>query len=106
MSAVTAAESRPGLRALLRRPAYRRLWAARTISQVGDVAQFTTLGLLLIALTGSDLGVAGAVLAEIAPVLLLAPLAGSLVDRLPRDGRCSSSGPTRCAAWSTRPWPR
>ncbi len=57
---------------------------ARTVSQVGDVAQFTTLALLLVALTGSGLGVTGAVLAEIAPVLLLAPLAGSLVDRLPR----------------------
>ncbi|MDP9390161.1 MAG: MFS transporter, partial [Actinomycetota bacterium] len=73
-----------GLRALLRRPAYRRLWLARTISQVGDVAQFTALALLLTALTGSGLGVSGAVLAEIAPVLLLAPLAGNLVDRLPR----------------------
>lgn len=48
------------------------------------MAQFTTLALLLIALTGSGLGVSGAVLAEIAPVLLLAPLAGSIVDRLPR----------------------
>jgi len=74
----------PGLRTLLAQPAYRRLWLARTISQVGDVAQFTTLALLLIALTGSGLGVSGAVLAEIAPVLLLAPLAGSIVDRLPR----------------------
>ncbi len=53
--------------------AYRRLWFARAISQVGDVAQFTTLALLLVALTGSGLGVSGAVLAEIAPVLLLAP---------------------------------
>ena len=75
---------RPGLGGLLRQPAYRRLWLARTVSQVGDVAQFTTLALLLVALTGSGLGVSGAVLAEIAPVLLLAPLAGSLVDRLPR----------------------
>ena len=76
--------TRPGVGGLLRQPAYRRLWLARTISQVGDVAQFTTLALLLVALTGSGLGVSGAVLAEIAPVLLLAPLAGSLVDRLPR----------------------
>ncbi len=75
---------RPGLRGLLAHPAYRRLWLARTISQVGDVAQFTTLALLLVALTGSGLGVSGAVLAEIVPVLLFAPLAGSLVDRLPR----------------------
>ena len=69
---------------LLRRPAYRRLWLARTASQAGDVIQFTTLALLLIELTGSALGVSGVVLAEIVPVLLLAPLAGSLVDRLPR----------------------
>ncbi len=65
-------------------PGYRRLWAARTISQCGDVAQFTTFALLVLQLTGSGLGVSGAVLAEIAPVLLLAPFAGPLVDRLPR----------------------
>jgi MFS family permease len=81
---MTAAVRRLGLRQLLARPAYRRLWLARTVSQVGDVAQFTTLALLLVALTGSGLGVSGAVLAEIVPVLLLGPLAGSLVDRLPR----------------------
>lgn len=66
------------------RPGYRRLWAARTTSQIGDVAQFTTLALLLVHLTASAVGVTGAVLAEIAAVLLLGPLAGSLVDRLPR----------------------
>ncbi len=76
--------ARTSVRTLLRKPGYRRLWAARTVSQVGDVAQFTTLALLLFALTGSGLGVSGAVLAEILPVLLLAPLAGSVVDRLPR----------------------
>jgi len=48
------------------------------------VAQFTTLALVVFGLTGSGLGVSGAVAAEIAPVLLLAPLAGPLVDRLPR----------------------
>ena len=71
-------------RDLRARPGYRRLWAARTVSQVGDVAQFTTLALLLVRLTGSAVGVTGAVLVEIAAVLLLGPLAGSLVDRLPR----------------------
>ena len=76
--------AQPNLRGLLKRPAYRRLWLARTVSQVGDVAQFTTLALLLVTVTGSGLGVSGAVVAEIVPVLALAPLAGSLVDRLPR----------------------
>jgi MFS family permease len=54
------------------------------VSQAGDVAQFTTLALLVFHLTGSGLGVSGVVAAEIAPVLLLAPAAGALVDRLPR----------------------
>lgn len=42
------------------RPAYRRFWAARTISRGGDVAQLT------------------------APALLLAPLAGPSGDHHPR----------------------
>ncbi len=78
--------SRRGLGGLLRHPAYRRLWLARTVSQVGDVAQFTTLALLLVALTGSGLGVSGAVLAEIAPVLLLAPLREPGRPAAPREG--------------------
>jgi len=81
---VVGSNNRAGLRAVMTRPGYRRLWAARTVSQWGDVAQFTTLALLVLHLTGSGLGVSGAVLAEIAPVLLLAPVAGPLVDRLPR----------------------
>jgi hypothetical protein len=56
------------------------LWAARTVSQWGDIAQFTTLALLVFHLTGPGLGVSGVVVAEIVPVLLLlAPLAGPLV---------------------------
>lgn len=69
---------------MLARPGFRRLCAARTGSQAGDVAQFTTVALLVYQLTGSGLGVSGVVVAEIIPVLLLAPLAGPLVDRLPR----------------------
>lgn len=65
-------------------PGYRRLWAARTVSQWGDIAQFTALALLVFHLTRSGLGVSGVVVAEIVPVLLLAPVAGPLVDRLPR----------------------
>ena len=66
------------------RRAYRRLWLARTISQCGDVVQFTTLGLLVLHLTGSALGVSAVVVAEVLPVLLLAPLAGAVADRYPR----------------------
>jgi len=54
------------------------------VSQCGDVVQFTTLALLVLRLTGSGVGLSAVVLAEIVPVLLLAPVAGSVVDRLPR----------------------
>lgn len=74
----------PGLRTVFALPQYRRLWVARTVSQWGDVVQTVTLALLVYELTGSGLGVAAVVAAEILPVLLLAPLAGALIDRLPR----------------------
>jgi MFS family permease len=50
------------------------------VSQWGDIVQTVSLALLVYELTESGFGVA----AEIAPVLLVAPLAGALVDRLPR----------------------
>ena len=74
----------PGLREVFAQPDYRRLWAARTISQWGDTFNMVALALLVYDLTGSGLGVSGVVVAEILPVLLLAPLAGALVDRWPR----------------------
>jgi predicted MFS family arabinose efflux permease len=72
------------LREVFAVPDYRRLWAARTVSQWGDIVQSVTVALLVYELTGSGLGVAAVVAAEIVPVLLFAPLAGALIDRLPR----------------------
>ncbi len=74
----------PGMRSVLRQPGFRRLWAARTVSQWGDVFSFVALAILIYRLTGSGLGVTGVVVAEIIPVLLIAPAAGVVVDRLPR----------------------
>lgn len=81
---MTAADLRPGFREVLAQPRYRRLWSARTISQWGDTFNFVALALLVYDLTGSGVGVSGVVVAEILPVLLLAPVAGALVDRWPR----------------------
>lgn len=75
---------KPGLRDVFARPGFRRLWAARTVSQWGDTVNTVALALLVYHLTGSGLGVSGVVAAEIAPVLLLAPFAGPLTDRWPR----------------------
>jgi len=75
---------RPGLAAVLGKGAYRRLFVAQTVSRWGDTFSTVALVVLVFRLTGSGLGVTGVVIAEIAPVLLLAPLAGAVVDRLPR----------------------
>lgn len=75
---------RPRLRDVFASTDYRRLWAARTVSQWGDTFNFVALALLIYDLTGTGLGVTGVVVAEILPVLLLAPIAGPLVDRWPR----------------------
>lgn len=76
--------ARPGLRSVLRSPEYRRLFAAQTVSRWGDTFNTVALAVLVFELTGSGSGVAAVVLAEVAPVLLLAPVAGLLIDRLPR----------------------
>src|SRR5713226_8846279 len=78
--------SRPpssGSRHLRALPQFRLLWSAATISRWGDT--FNTIGVLVLVfrLTHSGLGVAGAVVFEILPVLIFAPVAGALADRLP-----------------------
>jgi MFS family permease len=81
---VVSIDGAPRLRDVFAVAAYRRLWTARTVSQWGDTFNFVAVALLIYDLTGSGLGVTGVVVAEILPVLLLAPLAGPLVDRWPR----------------------
>lgn len=68
---------------MLANAGYRRLFTAQTISRWGDTVNTVALTVLVFRLTGSGRGVTGAVIAEILPVLLLAPLAGAVVDRQP-----------------------
>ena len=66
------------------RPAFRHLFLAHAISRAGDAFNTIALVVLVFRLTGSGVGVAGAVMFEVAPVLLLGPIAGLAADRLPR----------------------
>jgi hypothetical protein len=59
---------------------YRRLWAARTVSQWGDVFNFVVLAPLIYHLTGSGVGVTGVVVAEILPVLAALTGRGAWTD--------------------------
>ncbi|XVU28977.1 MFS transporter [Actinoplanes sp. CA-054009] len=65
-------------------PAFRRLWIAGLVSDAGDWLMFIALPLVVLELTGSALGTSLAFLLELAPSVLLAPIAGRVADRLPR----------------------
>lgn len=63
---------------------FRRFWLAHAVSRAGDAFNTVALIVLVFDLTGSGLGVAGAVMFEVLPVLALSPLAGIAADRFPR----------------------
>ncbi len=84
MPQIRMTDQRTALGGLLRQRGYLRLWVARTVSAWGDAFNTVALALLVYSLTGSGLGVSAVVGAEILPVLVLAPVAGAVVDRLPR----------------------
>lgn len=83
-AAASARAPRLGLTAILRRPGFGRFFAARTISQWGDTFNSVALVILVYRVTGSGLGVGTIVLFEVAPVVTLGFLAGSVVDRFSR----------------------
>jgi MFS family permease len=68
----------------LRRPAFRRLFFAQTVSRWGDTFNAVAFVIVVFNLTGSGVKVSGVVVMEILPVLALGFVAGTVVDRLPR----------------------
>jgi len=74
-----------GYLALLRHNrAFRRLWYAQLASQLGDWLDSIALYALLLRLTGSATALAGLLVAQFLPSVLLGPFAGVLADRWPR----------------------
>ena len=78
----------PGLRAMIallrRRPAFRLLWYGDIVSYLGDWLTYVAVSLLALAHGDGLLVVAMVLVAHAAPHALLAPIAGSLVDRVDR----------------------
>jgi MFS family permease len=74
----------PAAGSAMAEPAFRRLWTAGIVSDAGDWLMFIALPLVVLRLTGSAFGTSLAFLLELVPPVLLAPVAGRLVDRLPR----------------------
>jgi MFS family permease len=89
--------SRETLRLLAEGRAYRRLWAAQAISLCGDWFTLIALAVLVSRDTrGSGLAVAGLVLAQILPGVVVGPFAGVLADRLDRRRLLVASDLVRC----------
>ena len=65
-------------------PSYFPLWLGQLVSNFGDTVNYVALVVLVYQLTGSGLAVSITVVFEIVPVLLLAPIAGVIIDRFPR----------------------
>lgn len=63
---------------------FRSLWLAGLISDAGDWMLLVALPIVVYGLTGSALGTSIAFLAELAPGIILAPVAGRLADRADR----------------------
>ena len=78
----------PGLRGMVallrRRPHFRRLWYGDVVSYLGDWLTYVAVSLLALAHGDGLLVVAMVLVAHAAPHALLAPIAGSLVDRIDR----------------------
>ena len=71
-------------RQVLAIPAYRRLWLAQLVSDVGDGLTNLTLLLLVNELTGSTAALAAMAIALAVPPLTIGLVAGTLADRLDR----------------------
>ncbi|MBF6612387.1 MAG: MFS transporter [Chloroflexi bacterium] len=64
--------------------AYFPLWLGQLVSNFGDTLNYIALVVLVYQLSGSGVAVSLTVLFEIVPLLLLAPIAGIVIDRFPR----------------------
>ena len=68
---------------LVRNRRYFPLWLGQLVSNLGDTLHYIALVTWVYQLTGESLAVAGAVFFEVIPVILFAPMAGVVIDRLP-----------------------
>jgi predicted MFS family arabinose efflux permease len=80
-----------------RNPAFRRLYAANAISQMGDWFNVVALYSLLLELTGKGEAVALALLTRLVPLFLVSPAAGVLADRISRRAILIASDLLRAA---------
>ena len=92
--------------AVIRSPRYAPLWLGQLVSGFGDTLHYIALVVLVFQLSGQGIAVAGLVATEIAPVLLLGPVAGVVIDRVSRRGILIGADLVRAALVVTLLWPQ
>src|SRR5690606_6752599 len=69
---------------LRRNPAYRNLWLARVVSNLGDWFNLLASAALITSLTGAGTAVSYLFLARFLPIFVMSPFSGVLADRYER----------------------
>nr|MBA2463350.1 MFS transporter [Nocardioidaceae bacterium] len=87
-------------------PSYFPLWLGQLLSTFGDTLHYVALVVLVYRLTGEGGAVALLVAAEVVPVLLLAPVAGVVIDRFDRKGVLVASDLARAVLALSLAWPQ
>jgi MFS family permease len=91
---------------VIRNPNYFRLWLAQLTSSFGDTIHYIALVILVFQMTGQGVAVAVLVAAEIIPIILLAPIAGVVIDRFNRKGVLIGADLFRAILVLTLVWPQ
>jgi MFS family permease len=76
--------TRGGLRDILAEPAFRRLWLAQLVAQLGESVALVALPLLAFAMTNSAELLSFIYVLQLIPRIILAPITGVIADRLDR----------------------
>ncbi|MFT4038751.1 MAG: MFS transporter [Thermomicrobiales bacterium] len=77
-------ETRGGLRDILAEPAFRRLWLAQVVAQLGEAVALVALPLLAFAMTDSAVLLSFIYVLQLIPRIILAPITGVVADRVDR----------------------
>ncbi|MFI5272528.1 MAG: MFS transporter [Ktedonobacterales bacterium] len=91
---------------MLRSRSYFPLWLGQLLSAFGDTLHYIALVVLVFRLTGHGLPVAGLVVAELVPVLVLGPVAGVIIDRFSRKVVLITADLTRALLALSLVWPQ
>lgn len=89
-----------------RGPRYFPLWLSQLVSSFGDTLHYIALVVLVYELTGQGAAVAVLVAAEVVPVLLLAPVAGVVIDRFSRKSVLIGADLVRAVLVLSLVWPQ